>query len=93
MIALARLGGAPSAASMMLYNFAFALILVYAVEADRRSRSLAMPYEYGAFLFFLWPIALPIYLFQTRRWRGLAIGLGMLVLSEVPSFAAIVVYP
>jgi len=78
---------------MALYNFAFALILVYAVETDRRARSLAMPYEYNAFLFFLWPVALPVYLFQTRRWRGLAIGVGMLVLSEVPSLAAIAVYP
>src|SRR5437868_15414453 len=93
MIALARLGKAPSEASMVLYNFAFALIVVYAVDGDRRERALAMPYEYNAFLFFLWPVALPIYLFQTRRWLGLTIGVGTLMLSEVPSLAAIAVYP
>jgi len=93
MVVLARSGKAPSESSMALYNVAFALILVYAVDADRRARRLAAPYEYNAFIFFFWPIALPVYLFQTRRWRGLVIGVGMLLLSEVPSIAAIIAYP
>src|SRR5262249_35648826 len=92
MAVLEYFGGEPSKPAILLYNITFALALVYVVEADRRGRAVTMPYEYGAYLFFLWPVALPAYLFQTRRWPGLAIAVGVLVLSEAPSLAAWVVY-
>ncbi len=38
----------------------------------------------GAFIIYLWPIILPIYLFQTRRWKGLMILIGILTLIIMP---------
>jgi hypothetical protein len=38
-------------------------------DADKRGRRLF--YDYGSFVFFAWPVMVPIYLFQTRGWRAL----------------------
>jgi len=92
MASIEYLGGEPSRQAMTFYNFAFAFLVACGVEADRRVRRVRAPYEYAAFVFFLWPIAVPVYLIRTRRWRGLAIALGVLVLSELPFLAALLVY-
>jgi len=92
MITLTYLGGGPSRHSVVLYNLTFAIIVVSGVEADRRTLGVSQPYEYKAFLFYLWPIALPVYLFQTRRWRGLLLACVVFLLSEVPSVAAAATY-
>lgn len=47
------------------------------VLADARQRSVF--YDFGSFIFFTWPVLVPIYLFSTRGWRGL-IPLGWFVL-------------
>lgn len=82
----------PSEQSIILYNVVFAFLLACAVEADRRLRAVRMPYEYSAFLFIVWPVAVPFYLFQTRRWRGVALFVGVLLLFELPSLVSAVVY-
>jgi hypothetical protein len=55
-------------------------------------RSIPAPFEYSAFVFFAWPVLAPCYLFQSRRWRGFALGVGLIVLTYVPYFAAVAVY-
>ena len=85
-------GSEPSDSSLMLYNMAFSLAVAIGVQSDRRTQSFGAPYEYGAFMFFLWPVLLPVYLFRTRRWRGLAAAFGVFLLAEVPVFAAIASY-
>jgi hypothetical protein len=84
--------GEASKHALLLYNIAFSFVVACGVEADRRGRSVGSSYEYAAYVFFLWPVVLPIYLFQTRRWRGLAVALGVIMLSEVPSFVALIAY-
>ena len=37
-----------------------------------------MPYEFEAFVMFSWPITLPYYLYRTRRWKGLLMGVELL---------------
>jgi len=92
MVALTCYGGEPSKGSIALYNIAFSFILVCGVDADRAGRQLGSSYDYRAFLFLLWPFILPVYLFKTRRWHGLALALGIVVLSEVPSVASVITY-
>jgi len=92
MATLEYLGKEPSAPAILLYNIVFAFLVACAVEVDRRTRAVRMPYEYAAFVFFFWPIAAPVYLFHTRRWRGLVTALGVILLFEVPSLASLLVY-
>ena len=42
------------------------------VLADARQRRRALPYDFGSFAFFAWPVLVPIYLYSTRGWRALA---------------------
>jgi hypothetical protein len=61
----------------------FVAIWVY---LDRQSRRLSLPFEFEAFVFFAWPIALPYYLVKSRGARGLllvALFFALLVLSSV----------
>jgi len=51
-------------------RFALALILAFWVMADARKRDLRLCYDYDSFVFFVTPIAVPVYLFQTRGARA-----------------------
>ena len=51
-------------------DFALSLILAWWVIADARKRGKRLCYDYDAFIFFFWPVVLPVYLFQTRRARA-----------------------
>jgi hypothetical protein len=42
------------------------------VLADARQRQRSIPYDFGSFVFFTWPLLVPIYLFSTRGWRAFA---------------------
>jgi hypothetical protein len=49
---------------------ALSVILTAWVLADARKRGRQLCYGYGAFVFFAWPVVMPVYLFQTRRWKA-----------------------
>jgi hypothetical protein len=85
-------GGQISRSSSTLYNASFAYLMALGVEFDRKALGRTAPFEYSAFMFFLWWVLLPVYLFQTRRWRGLALALVLLIISSLPTFVALGVY-
>lgn len=91
-VAIVMKSGEMSDSSVMLYNVSFSYLMAWGVELDRKALGRAAPFEYAAFMFFLWWVMLPVYLFQTRRWRGLAIAFCVLIVSSLPSFAALGVY-
>ena len=80
-----------SDSSVTLYDLSFAHLMTWSVELDRKALGRAAPFEYAALMFFLWWVLLPIYLFQTRRWRGLAIAFCVFVASSLPTYAALAV--
>ena len=49
---------------------AFPLIMASWVMADARKRGRRLCYDYDSFVFFAWPVILPVYLFQTRGARA-----------------------
>jgi hypothetical protein len=57
-------------------RWALALAVALWVLSDARKRRLPLCYDYDAFLFFAWPLVLPIYLVQTRGWRAIFAMLG-----------------
>jgi hypothetical protein len=48
----------------------FSFILAWWVIADARKRRRELWYDFGTFVFFAWPVVVPIYLFKTRGMRG-----------------------
>ena len=85
-------GADVSRSSSQLWFFSFSYCVAWWVELDRRAKGISAPFEYSAFMFFAWPILAPYYLYQSRRWRGLALGIGLLMLASIPDLAAIAVY-
>jgi len=72
-----------------LYYLTLSYVVAWWIEADRKSRGIPAPFEYGAFAFFVWPLLAPYYLIQSRGWRGLAVAAGLLVFCSLPDIAAL----
>ncbi len=85
MACLGYYGASPEPRTVLLYNVTFALLVAWFVESDRRLRHIDAPYEHAAFVFFLWPVLLPVYMFRARRWHGVTLAIGVLFASEVPT--------
>ena len=49
---------------------ALALIISSWVISDAQKRQRRVCYDYDSFVFFAWPIVVPVYLFRTRGWRA-----------------------
>lgn len=79
-VLLGYFGETPSPGTDIIFTIGFSLFLTWWVYLDRRSRSYPAPFEFEAFVFFAWPIVVPFYLIQTRRWRGLPL-IGTLYLA------------
>ena len=52
-------------------RLALPLVISSWVLADARKRGRELCHDYGAFVFFAWPLVVPVYLFQTRGARAL----------------------
>lgn len=76
----------------LLWSFAFSFVMAWWVHSDRRIPGVGVPFEFDAFVFFGWPIAVPYYLWRTRGRRGVLLSLGVCALFFVPNIVAIVVY-
>jgi len=77
-----------------LSSGAVALILASWVVADAHKRQRKLSYDYDGFVFFAWPIVVPIYLFQTRGARAfltlLCFAAIWLVAIVIPAVAAFI---
>jgi hypothetical protein len=52
-------------------SVAFPLIVASWVMADARKRGRRLCHDYDSFVYFAWPLVVPVYLFQTRGSRAL----------------------
>jgi len=75
-----------------LWYYCFSYSVAWWVEVDRKAKRITAPFEYSAFMFFAWPLLAPWYFFKCRRWRGFALGVGLILLSYVPYAVAVAVY-
>lgn len=74
--------------SAMLESLFQQLVFAIWVYLDRRGRQLRLPFEFDAFVFFAWPIALPYYLVKSRGARGILLFAALLALFIIPSVVA-----
>jgi hypothetical protein len=68
-LAAAPAGELPLRADMAS-RVALPLIMAWWVTADAQKRRRQLCYDYASFVFFVWPLIMPIYLFQTRGTRA-----------------------
>ncbi|MGA8144383.1 MAG: hypothetical protein WB987_10890 [Candidatus Acidiferrales bacterium] len=72
--------------TLLLENVLFAFILAWWVRADRKARHFDASYEFEALVVFFWFVALPYYLFRTRRFRGVLMTVGLFAIFITPLF-------
>jgi hypothetical protein len=84
---------APDEQLSTLHEFIITVLLATWLIADATQLRRAQPtFDYGWFIFAAFPVYVPYYLVSTRRWRGLVIFTGMLVLFLLPWLAQWVVW-
>jgi hypothetical protein len=83
--------GLPKRAELVS-NLALPLVLALWVQRDAQRRSRPLCHDFGAFVFFAWPLIVPIYLFQTRGVRAFLSLLWFGGLLLVMMFVAMLVF-
>ncbi len=86
----ANMGSSPSTEGIWLLVFLFSTV-VWA-DRDRKNNDFSGVFDFGAYMYFAWPVALPYYLIRTRGLKGLVIYLGFWGLYLVPYIAGAFVY-
>jgi hypothetical protein len=77
--------------SELLWRFLSSFFIACWVHLDRRTQKLNWPFEFDAFVFFAWPVALPYYLLKSRGMRGLLLAALIFALMLVPRAIQIVI--
>jgi hypothetical protein len=77
--------------TMRIWPIFLALFFAWWVYSDRHARGVGMPFEFEAFVVFLWPIVLPYYLYRTRGWWGVLLAAGCWLLYLIPVLASAIV--
>lgn len=75
-----------------LWMFVFALLVAVWTTKEPRFKEFCPPFEFGAFMYFLWPIILPYYLYKTRGSEGLILFVGFAALYYIPFMSGLLAY-
>ncbi len=72
-------------------SVALPLVLASWVMADARKRGRRLCYDFDSFVYFAWPVVVPVYLFQTRGTRAFLTLLCFAGIWLVAAFVAFIV--
>jgi hypothetical protein len=72
------LGVHPSAVPQLFFLLAPLVSVVFWTQNDARSRRTGMIQDWGLFIYLLWPVLVPAYVFKTRSWRAWRFALGLI---------------
>jgi hypothetical protein len=76
----------------LVFVYAFPLLLALWIDADSRDYpQIRWPFDRGLFMWLYMPVLLPVYLYRTRRARGLALLLGFVALGTLGGFVALAI--
>ncbi|MBU6952106.1 hypothetical protein [Hahella sp. HN01] len=75
-----------------VWSLVFASLVALWVSKDPKRQYFKAPFEFHAFIFFLWPFTLPYYLVKTRGGVGVAQYLGFLGMKLLSFFGGVAIY-
>ncbi|WNO09149.1 hypothetical protein [Teredinibacter sp. KSP-S5-2] len=75
-----------------LWMFIFALLVAVWATKEPKQKEFSAPFEFGAFLYFVWPIVLPYYLVKTRGLEGVVLFFGFVALYYIPFISGLLAY-
>ncbi|KLV08937.1 hypothetical protein ABT56_01660 [Photobacterium aquae] len=85
-------GEVVSDTSDSLWGFIFAISIAIWAKKEAAIKNYGPPFNFGAFMFFVWPIILPHYLIKTRGSDGIIMYLGFLGIYLMPFLSGLVAY-
>jgi hypothetical protein len=91
-VALNMQGEVVSDGTDTLWAFIFAILVAVWAKKEPKQREFNAPFEFGAFLYFAWPIILPYYLIKTRGCEGWITFMGFLGLYLLPFLSGLLAY-
>lgn len=75
-----------------LWMFVFAMLVAIWTTKEPKFKEFNPPFEFGAFVYFFWPVFLPYYLCKTRGSKGLVLFVGFVVLYYIPFLSGLMAY-
>lgn len=81
-----------SDAASILFTLSFNSGVALWTVFDKSQWNYQGSFDFGAYMFFLWAILLPFYLYRTRKWKGIGLFVIFLGLFYSPHFCSIIVY-
>ena len=81
-----------SDASDTLWAILYSVLVAVWATKEPKQESFQAPFEFGAFLYFAWPIVLPYYLVKTRGIEGLVLFIGFVGMYAMPFVSGLVAY-
>jgi len=81
-----------SGSAQALWGLVFAVLVAMWCIEDAKLSKFRLPYDYGAFMYFLWPIVLPYYLCATRRMDGVVMFFGFVGIYTVPFILGLIAF-
>ncbi len=85
-------GGETPKRAELAARVALSLVVALWAIADARKRGRRLCYDYDSFVYFAWPVMVPVYLFQTRGARAFLTLLCFAGLWLIAALAAVVVF-
>jgi hypothetical protein len=83
---LAAQGESVNPLASILWSYGCGLIVAWWVAEDRRKSNYSAPFEFEAAMFFVWPVLLPYYFYQTRGGKGVLLTIAVYGLVFGPVF-------
>lgn len=81
-----------SDASDTMWAFSFALLVAVWAKKEPGLNRFSPPFEFGAFMYFAWPLVLPYYLCKTRGIEGVVTFMGFVALYTMPFLSGLIAY-
>ena len=81
-----------SDASDTIWAFIFALLVAIWATKEPGQKRFSPPFEFGAFLYFAWPLVLPYYLCKTRGVEGAVTFMWFVAVYTMPFLTGLVAY-
>lgn len=75
-----------------LWMLVFALLVAGWTLKEPKHKDFDAPFEFGAFVYFVWPLVLPYYLWKTRGSEGGVLFFGFVGLYYLPFLSGLMAY-
>lgn len=91
-VAMNGRGEVVSDTTQWLWGLVFIVLSILWAVDDAQSSHFEKPFDFDFLMYIFWPLAFPYYLLSTRKYEGIPLFLGFLMIGIGPWLAGLVAY-